>query len=632
MSTSKRNRSPADSEHRSGCKKAAIPSHKSDSSVVGEPLAQHNDNVQITVSCRIGNDGFDAGDYSDDSDELLLDILGPERWLERIDGFASVGQKRIAVCKVKLIRRQRIRHDFWVQMEEPSEATSSLAFDIFDRYGRLDREYCEHEIRKGSGVWGDELDRGNLLLFEEIDVTPSWRRQAVATKIVNAILEKARAMPGRFFAFAAPGCLTRNLDYTDETSHSALIAKQEMISKRFWRSLGFRRVGVSGWFAYTHNDSHPSRHLDAEEDWDSPGQSKEGQPIPESIRTILSTLSDPSVPEVQCIRQIHDAFSVETDALSWLHVNEEGNTMLHLAAMGKKAETVSYILSKCPQLACLRNTEGRTPLEALRNTLELQRTRHNHGRLMEVRSDQFKGFPRRDIACLAALTGTEIFDLAKLSDQDIAAFWSATDDMARRDRKVETIRHTLRLKYGCTCGKCIGGFLSPRMRLALLYQAQFQYDTIGWGGSNGSNWIMDNDYLLGHLAISVRQNMESNKSMRQGFTNMCLHIARCLKENRLPTEGTILELYSNVTSEWPPVTREYLQRGGTVAAVAMMIFEMTMSQDEWAGDGQHMEVFRDEIMKLPICRNDHEFHFVRDMCGYNEAPLAQEADMLEEWF
>ena len=31
-------------------------------------------------------------------------------------------------------------------MEEPDRETSNLAFDLFDRYGRIDREYCHHEI------------------------------------------------------------------------------------------------------------------------------------------------------------------------------------------------------------------------------------------------------------------------------------------------------------------------------------------------------------------------------------------------------------------------------------------------------------------------------------------------------
>ena len=35
-------------------------------------------------------------------------------------------------------------------------------------------------------------------------------------------------------------------------------------------------------------------------------------------------------------------------------------------------------------------------------------------------------------------------------------------------------------------------------------------------------------------------------------------------------------------------------------------YDRAMHQDEWAGDGRHLDVHDDEIEKLPICRNYHE--------------------------
>lgn len=43
-----------------------------------------------------------------------------------------------------------------------------LAFGLFDRYGRLKKAFKDHVIQKGSGVWGDEFDSGDLLLIEEV--------------------------------------------------------------------------------------------------------------------------------------------------------------------------------------------------------------------------------------------------------------------------------------------------------------------------------------------------------------------------------------------------------------------------------------------------------------------------------
>ncbi|KAL2824397.1 hypothetical protein BDW59DRAFT_147604 [Aspergillus cavernicola] len=51
---------------------------------------------------------------------------------------------------------------------------------------------------------------------------------------------------------------------------------------------------------------------------------------------------------------------------------------------------------------------------------------------------------------------------------------------------------TSRLKYGCTCGQCTGGYLSPRMKLALLNQAGALYDIL-YSNDDGQSWVADND-------------------------------------------------------------------------------------------------------------------------------------------
>lgn len=110
--------------------------------------------------------------------------------------------------------------------------------------------------------------------------------------------------------------------------------------------------------------------------------------------------------------------------------------------------------------------------------------------------------------------------------------------------------------------------------------------------------------------------------------NMFDHFAGCLRKSRMPTEAEVLDYYRDDVSEWPPVTRNYLQRGGSVAAVANAIFERAMEQDEWAGDGTHREIFGEDIDALPACRNDHEFGFVAGTCGYKRIePGPRRVDM-----
>ena len=112
-----------------------------------------------------------------------------------------------------------MRASFWQELEKPSSETSDLAFNLFDRYGRLDREYYEHDFRKGTGVWGNELDRGDLLLFESIQVSYQWRRRGIGRKVVDAVLERTRKKVDEntgFYAVVRPGFLLSEFDGSED--------------------------------------------------------------------------------------------------------------------------------------------------------------------------------------------------------------------------------------------------------------------------------------------------------------------------------------------------------------------------------------------------------------------------------
>ncbi len=131
----------------------------------------------------------------------------------------------------------------------------------------------------------------------------------------------------------------------------------------------------------------------------------------------------------------------------------------------------------------------------------------------------------------------------------------------------------------------------------------------------GPEWVNHSAHLFEYLPNRVRENLGTNKSMRQGFANLCNHIATCLRAKVVPNEIDVLSALDH-NGEWPPVTKNFLQRGGSVDSVALMVFQTAMDGDELAGDGTHVETFREAIAKLPGCRNDHEFGFVSGMCGY----------------
>ncbi|KAL9082518.1 MAG: hypothetical protein Q9165_008867, partial [Trypethelium subeluteriae] len=427
-------------------------------------------------------------------------------------------------------------------MEEPTSGTANLAFDVFDRYGRLRKEFKEHAFKRGTGIWQDELDGGYLPHEVEIDT----------------------------------------VNMTDEEVEAAYEGAKR-IARNFWRSLGFRRIGSSPWFAWASNEHHRCHNLSIQDDYDPPIPPRRmSQPDVDPLLKVVSKLKNP-----EWHTEMTEFFgSLNVDDPRWRATDDTGNTILHLAAILTKSESVAWIINQNSQLQTCRNDAGETPLEALESHLESRRTRKVFAQVTNHISDKFEGFDDESIMCLSQLKGLG-----------------------------NTNRHEfLRLRYGCSCGQCTEGFLSCRMRFALKCQAEYQHDALTSAiveESDGESFVDSHLEELKHVPVHVRENLKTNKSMRQGVANLCDHFNTCIQKDGilgLPTKENVL-LALQEAREWPAVSKSFLQRGGTVESVGSMLFEMAMDQDRYAGDGGHFESFEDVIPKLPECRNDQEFGF-----------------------
>ncbi|KAF1976978.1 hypothetical protein BU23DRAFT_662217 [Bimuria novae-zelandiae CBS 107.79] len=183
-------------------------------------------------------------------------------------------------------------------------------------------------------------------------------------------------------------------------------------------------------------------------------------------------------------------------------------------------------------------------------------------------------------------------------------------------------------------GKCIAGFLSPRMRFAPRNKAHY----IHHDQSMDIDDIMGTDFLgdfiemhgeyLRYVPPFVRNNMRTNKFMRQGFANLFSHFA-ALSRKETP-QGLLTEVnighHLETHSEWLPHSKNYLARGGTIYAIGSCLFEFAMNEDEIAGDGDPSMPDEDkkkglenseagaklaaELASLSECRNDLEYGFV----------------------
>jgi GNAT superfamily N-acetyltransferase len=568
-------------------------------------------------------DAFVHSDESDESDGLgHLDDTSEEGdsdydefsdfpWLEQMDGKITLKNQSnsalIGSCDCKLIRRSQIRSVFYDDMEEPTSETSELAFDIFDRYGRLRKEFKSHSVKKGTGLWQDEFDNGDLLLFEQLRIDENYRRRGLGQRLFTAVLEMTRGKSESFFAIVMPGYLThdveREIKQTMSDEEKADVYRQSCnTATDFWRSLGFRRVGSSSWLALSSDPNHSCHGFPAESDYNPPEipfnvsetslQSVDTPPI--SVAYLLKEVHKPDLEDEKCLDIIkRTAHNIPISDPGWQMTNDDGNTVLHILATASKPKSIEWMISNLPELKSCRNAEGETPLDALEFHLENFRIKLGNNSIQKVFhiSDRFTGFSEDAVACLILLKG-----LTNLSALDRS-----------------------RLKFGCTCSQCIRGIVSPRMLLALQCQGEIQHDMLSSVTENGPLFVKDEERnALQFVPSRVRENMKTNKSMRQGFAELCLHFVNCVKNANtlgLPSGDNVLHEMRNA-GEWPPVSRNFLSRGGTVYSVSSWLFYAAMSQDLFAGDGEHYKVFRDEIKQLPACRNDHEFGFVSSMCGY----------------
>jgi GNAT superfamily N-acetyltransferase len=571
---------------------------------------------------------------SEDEDRSEFDPDYDFNWLEPIDVEVTRTAHpdehgkpmMVAYCNAKLIRRGQMRDDFYGQMEQPSRETSMLAFDLFDRYGRLRTEYKTHPVIKGTGVWGQELDHGDILLIETVFVNKDYRRQGLGRRMVESLLIRVREKTWSFFAFAWPTVLRLN-DLRQELDNLPDDAEREKLEDRehdrattFHRSLGFRRVGSTIWFALAPKSDHPSHQLTSTEDFNPP---KPPSTSLHSALTPLQQIADPPPSPLDRIwnpqpRESPDYLDVLQNCMRengsadacWMSKDKHGNTVLHLTASVFDVACVEWALKQDfgARLLEMRNNRGETPLELVQFKLEKLRTQKVVNQLTIPVSDQFEGHDNNAIRCLVLLKGLgSVKSLIELQGQDALR----------------------RIARGCTCGQCLKGFLSPRMSHALISQAQIGHDMMNDDPHVflGLDWVDNWEHYLGYLPSRVLDNLRTNKSMRQGFANLWLHVATCLEKGAVPNTSNVLKVVESA-GEWPPATRNFLQRGGTVESVFLAICRDAMQQDEWTGDGEHLGIFSEEIAKLPECRNDHEFGYVSGMCGYRRICLRTTVDIM----
>ena len=551
------------------------------------------------------------GESDDEDDRIYEDEEFP--WLKHIiitikaDGPANSPQ--IGFCTAKLIDRGSIRAKFYGEMDEPSHDTANVALGLFNRWGCLKPEFLNHPVKKGTGVWGPEMNEGRFLLIETLSIQNKYQRKGYGKKLFEQVWEKAANSGCDFAIVWATVINTSDLEAERSKLSSSegelLYQGKQNGLEDFWRAMGFRRIGSSPFFCLAKDPKHASHSLLSQDDYQRPAvlafsarADNQDFPFVDLVydrNAVEQKYNDAETKEFLAARlQSHPA----TD-LDWLSVDRHGNTILHTLARGCKAEALTWLLALpfADNLLSVRNLEGETPLEALETVLESGRTAKEIWFL-----DAFSGFASHQVECLKQL---------------------------KRLKNPSPIEIN-RLAFGCTCGLCLGGFLSPRVAFALKCQGEICHDMLNVGldyTSSGISWCECWNHIFKHLPPSVKCSLRTNKSMRQGFTNVLMYIARTLQAKMVPTSDNILHIQQADSNEWPSYTQFYLQRGGTVHAVLQACFDCAIDEDQYLGNGEHHTTFQSDIDVLPACRNDGEFLVCRQQCRRLEG-LPEEAALL----
>ncbi|QKX60471.1 uncharacterized protein TRUGW13939_07616 [Talaromyces rugulosus] len=549
----------------------------------------------------------DAGSESFTSDletqipdwENYVDPYSDFEWLEMIHGEVVFQRNRcsretrIADCKAYLVRRWQVADTFWDDMEEPKHELAELAFEVFDRFGCLQPKFKDHPIKRGSGVWKDELNNGDILLIGDIRVNRCNRRKGIGSKLTHAILELTAKKSRGFFAVTSPDMTITEVspDHSRGEQSEKLLINNAL---KFWRTLGFRRICSSRWLGYTPDRNHPSHKIGPEQDFDLPSS----KPSSFTLEMDSLAMALPTIDDTECLTRLKNIFvDIHLDDIIWEARNDNGDTFLHLVSCSSKIESTRWLMHSNPKLCHALNADGSTPLDALEESANQKRRIHQRLDARTDISDLFSGYDQATIFSLALLKG---ITPERLSEAEIS-----------------------RLKFGCTCESCLCGFLSPRMRNRLILTAEITFDFIYTHGASldGPAWCEENENLFRYLPEHIIQSFAVNKEMIIGFCMLWNHLISCLRKNMLPTEANILLLVRN-TNEWPNHSRNFLQNGGTLSSVATTLFWKTMELEE-IYDETYEGLGHGSPHYLPSCQNDREFGLVSGMCGYERVGRVQ---------
>jgi GNAT superfamily N-acetyltransferase len=135
----------------------------------------------------------------------------------------------------------------------------ALALELFNDNGTIKKT---HKLQP----WGDEINKGAILILGYLLVEKEFRRQGIARELIEVLIEKLRHSKGGVeFMFVKPGVIKTDLE--EEQAQKSADEREKIEQReydnavRFYRSVGFCRVGHTKWFCLAVDPEHVSHQI-----------------------------------------------------------------------------------------------------------------------------------------------------------------------------------------------------------------------------------------------------------------------------------------------------------------------------------------------------------------------------------
>ncbi|KAF9221335.1 hypothetical protein BS17DRAFT_768642 [Gyrodon lividus] len=500
-------------------------------------------------------------------------------------------------------------------LDAESDDLLQFGSTVVDKRGFFRPWLIENEYHKGTGCWGAEMDknRGPILYISEVTIiNPELRGKGIGSAMLRLLIN-SQHLRNNGFAVCWP---VPDADFRCECDSEVKFKTEQERVSHYFRINRFRRIGRTQFFAYSPDPSHPSRHLPAEDDIDL-------QPNPWEVQ--MPSSFDPfHPPESEVLPALHTALARNKTPLVAEIIRAA--YAVDPASLSAQDKHVRALLSFGVQEDLFKrdNAEYMTPLEECAKKMRSTRE------FSETLIGDWNGYPDESLLIKASLKRAMGHEMP------------STDEEYIKQRK-----------YGCSCGSCVAGWLSPRMQFRLRADADFVHDaaslnvaavrphevltSLEASTEMSLHYIprhffpdLDKTFFKGYIMVfQAISTVLGRSGPQRGDANN--HLFTCI-----PTPVAVLTcvtLQSDDTFDYfdKQAVISYLQQGGRVEYALDAITHRSKDMSP-LGDGEFDAIWDDAATSephdegfdagkfwgsLPHCKNDLEFDMVRQKLEMN---------------